>query len=543
MPSLLPCSPASLHLPLSRRLRLALFLPVALALAAALPAATPAAPASAAADRPNFIVINIDDLGYAEIGPFGGRNRTPALDRMAAEGRKLTSFYAAPVCSPSRAALLTGCYPKRVLPVSHVLFPNSAVGLHPDEATIADVLKAAGYATACVGKWHLGDQRDFLPLAQGFETYFGLPYSNDMGPAAEGTKSNFGAPPPAPKTKSAAPAAANSAAAAASGKKKTPAKQAAPAPAPGPHDDLVGLRGGDQPPLALVEGDKVVARIRADDQLELTRRYTERAVAYIRERRDRPFFLYLAHNAVHFPLYPASGYRGQSGHGLLGDWIQEVDASVGAVLAALRDTGLDRRTLVLFVSDNGGPVNQGAVNTPLRGAKGSTWEGGIRVPALAWWPGRIPAASATGAIAGMLDVLPTFAALAGTALPAGRKLDGVDQRPILFGAPATAPRDEFLYWRGLTLEAVRSGPWKLHLAANELYDLDRDPAESTNLAAAQPEVVKRLQALAAATVPDLGRTGVGPGCRPLGRVADPQPLIALDGTVRADAVGPHARLP
>jgi arylsulfatase A len=493
-----------------------------------------AASCAVAADRPNLVVINIDDLGYAEIGPFGGRNRTPALDRMAAEGRKLTSFYAAPVCSPSRASLLTGCYPKRVLPVSHVLFPNAAVGLHPDEATIADVLKAAGYATACVGKWHLGDQRDFLPLAQGFDSYFGLPYSNDMGPAADGTRSNFGAPPPAAKAK-AAPAAE-------AAKKKT-AKQAAPAPAPGPSDDLVGVRGADQPPLALLEGDKVVARIRAEDQLDLTRRYTERAVAFIRERRDRPFFLYLAHSAVHFPLYPSSDYRGKSGNGLLGDWIQEVDASVGAVLGALRAAGLDRNTLVLFVSDNGGPVNQGAVNTPLRGSKGTTWEGGIRVPALAWWPGRIPAASSTDAVAGMLDVLPTFAALAGAPLPAGRKLDGVDQSPILFGAPAAPPRDGYLYWRGLVLEAVRSGPWKLHLASGELYDLRADPGEATNLAARHSDVAKRLRDLAAAGAADLGPTGVGPGCRPLGRVDVPRPLIALDGTVRPDAVGVHSRLP
>lgn len=470
---------------------------------------------AAAPTRPNFVLINIDDLGYRELGAWGSTNRTPHLDRMVAEGRKLLSHYAAPVCSPSRASLLTGCYPKRVLPIPHVLFPAGAVGLHPEEQTIADVLRGVGYATGCVGKWHVGDQRPFLPLQQGFDTYFGLPYSNDMGPAAEGVKSNFGQPLPSPKA----------------GAKKAP-----------PANDEAGLRAG-QPPLPLLDGNTVVGRIRAADQLELTRRYTERAVAFIRERRDRPFFLYLAHNAVHFPLYPRAEFRGQSPHGLLGDWIQEVDWSVGQVLGALRELQLDRNTLVLFVSDNGGPVNQGATNLPLRGSKGSTLEGGIRVPGIAWWPGRIPAGTTTTAITAMLDVLPTFAALAGAALPPGRKLDGVDLWPVLAGAPVTPPRDTYLYYRGLTLEAVRSGPWKLHLAQGELYQLDDDVGEAKNVASAHPAIVRRLTALADATTGDLGRDGVGPGCRPLGRVDHPEPLLAADGTVRADAVGSLARFP
>jgi arylsulfatase A-like enzyme len=465
--------------------------------------------------HPNFIVINIDDLGYSEIGPWGSTNRTPNLDRMVAEGRKLMSHYAAPVCSPSRASLLTGCYPKRVLPIQHVLFPAGAVGLHPDEATIADVLKSAGYATGCVGKWHVGDQRPFLPLQQGFDTYFGLPYSNDMGPAAEGVKSNFGQKPPVPKAN---------------------AKKAAIT------SDESGIRA-NQPPLPLLDGNTVVARIRADDQLEITRRYTERAVSFIRERRDRPFFLYLAHSAVHFPLYPRAEFRGQSPHGLLGDWIQEVDWSVGQVLGILRELKLDRNTLVLFVSDNGGPLNQGSSNRPLRGGKGSTLEGGMRVPGIAWWPGRIPAGTSTEAMTAMMDVLPTLAKLAGSRLPVGRKIDGVDVWPVLSGQPATPPRDTLLYYRGLILEAVRSGPWKLHLARGELYHLGQDIGEATNVAAANPAVVQRLRALAAATEADLGREGVGPGCRPLGRVESPRPLLALDGTVRADAVGSQGRFP
>ena len=476
-----------------------------------------AAASASAAERPNFIVINIDDLGYREIGPWGSTNRTPHLDRMAAEGRKLLSHYAAPVCSPSRASLLTGSYPKRALPIPHVLFPGASIGLNPDEVTIAEVLKGAGYATGCIGKWHLGDQKPFLPLQQGFEMYYGIPYSNDMGPAAEGVKSNFGAPLPNPKAA---------------------AKKGAPAP----DDDGTGIRAS-QPPLPIMEGNTVVGRVRAADQTEYTRVYTERAVSFIRDRRDRPFFLYLAHNAVHFPLYPHADFRGKSPNGLLGDWIQEVDWSVGQILETLRTLGLDRRTLVLFVSDNGGPVNQGATNTPLRGSKGSTLEGGIRVPGLAWWPGTIPAGTSTPAITAMCDILPTLASLAGAPLPAGRRLDGIDQSPILKGDPTTHPRDTFLYHRGFLLEAVRSGAWKLHLAKGELYNLETDIGEARNVAAEHPDIVRRLTAIAAATDADLGRDGVGPGCRPLGRHANPAPLIAADGTVRADAIGPQPKFP
>lgn len=495
--------------------RLALRLLPGLALALLASAVAPASDAP----RPNLIIINIDDLGYAEIGPFGSTNRTPHLDRMAREGRKLTSHYAAPVCSPSRASLMTGSYAKRVLPIPHVLFPAAEVGLNPAERTIAEVLKDAGYATACIGKWHLGDQRDFLPTRQGFDSFFGIPYSNDMGLAAEGARSNRGAPLP-------------------SGKQAAKATKA-----PGPMERETGLRGNAQPPLPLLENETVIGRVRVAEQIDLTRRYTERAVQFIRERRDRPFFLYFAHSAVHFPVYPRDEFMGKSGRGVLGDWVQEVDWSVGQVLDALRDLQLDGKTLVIFTSDNGGPVNQGATNTPLRGSKGSTLEGGMRVVTLAWWPGRIPAGTSTGAITAMMDFLPTFARLAGARVPADRKIDGVDIWPVLAGDPATPPRDQMLYFRGLTLEAVRSGPWKLHLANGELYDVARDLAESRDVAAQHPDVVRRLRALADATKGDLDPDGVGPGCRPLGRVANPQPLLALDGTVRADAVGTAKRFP
>jgi arylsulfatase A-like enzyme len=273
------------------------------------------------------------------------------------------------------------------------------------------------------------------------------------------------------------------------------------------------------------------------------RRYTERAVAYVREPHDRPFFLYLAHNAVHFPRYPRPAYVGRSGHGVLGDWISEMDWSVGEVLAALRATGLDRRTLVIFTSDNGGPVQQGAVNRPLRGSKGTTWEGGVRVPTIAWWPGQVPAGTETAAITTMMDFLPTFAALAGVRLPAQQRIDGVDLGALLTGYPVVPPRNAFFYFNGLKLEAVRSGGWKLHLATGALYNLEADLGEARDVAAENADVVARLRAFAEPMRADLGWEGIGPGCRPLARVSDPRPLMTADGTVRADAARVHRQLP
>lgn len=474
----------------------------------------------AADERPNVILINVDDLGYGDIGPFGSSNRTPNLDRLAREGRKLMSHYAAPVCSPSRASLMTGCYPKRCLPIPHVLFPASAVGLHPNEVTVAEVLKHAGYATACIGKWHLGDQAEFLPTKQGFDEYFGIPYSNDMGPPADGSKSNPGKPLPTPKAGT----------------------------SPASHDET-GITGMAQPPLPLLDNDKVVGRVRAAEQFDVTRRYTERAVRYVRDHAGQPFFLYLAHTAVHFPLYPSDRFRGKSPGGLLGDWAEEVDWSVGKVLDAVRETRLDHKTLVIFTSDNGGSLVQGSSNGPLRGTKGQTFEGGIRVGTIVWWPGKIPAGTSTSAMTTTMDLLPTLAARAGTRLPTDRKLDGVDVWPVLVGDPAVPPRNAFYYFRGFQLEAVRQGPWKLHLehalagrpnAARQpllLFNLADDVGETKNLAAEHPEIVARLRKLADAMKDDLGLTRIGPGCRPLGRVDDPQPLIGYDGSVRPDAIG------
>lgn len=472
-------------------------------------------PARAAAPKPNFIVMNIDDLGYADIGPFGSTiNRTPNLDRMAREGRRLTSFYAAPVCSPSRAALMTGCYPKRALPIPHVLFPGNDVGLAPAELTVAEILKEAGYITSIVGKWHLGDQPEFLPNRQGFDEWFGLPYSNDMGPSEDGVKSDLDKPLP-------------------------PAK------------------GQGQPPLPLLRNGKVIQRVLPDDQQALVERYTDEAIAFIERNKARPFFLYLAHNAVHFPIYPGKKWAGQSPHGIYSDWVEEVDWSVGRVLEAVRTQGLAERTLVIFTSDNGGTPR--GVNLPLRGRKGSTWEGGVRVCTVAWWPGRIPAATSSDAITGMFDILPTFAALAGARVPADRKIDGANIWPVLTGEPgARPPHETFYYYRGLRLEAVRHGDWKLRLpgaagdnrvgtaaknnadaAAAEakpespkLYHLKTDIGETTDAAAAHPEIVAKLEALVARMKDDLGLDGPSPGSRLLGKIETAAPLIGHDGKVR-----------
>ena len=455
-------------------------------------AASPSGTATAA-ERPNFIVINIDDLGYGDIQPYGSKlNRTPNLNRMAEEGRKLTCFYAAPVCSPSRASLMTGCYPKRVLPIQHVLFPAEANGLDPSEITIAELLKDQGYATGIIGKWHLGDQPEFLPTRQGFDYYYGLPYSNDMGPAEDGVKSNLGAPLP-----------------------------------------KANAQRQGQPPLPLLRNETVLQRVLPDDQQAIVERYTQEAVRFLWDHQDEPFFLYLPHSAVHFPLYPGKAFHGKSAHGLFGDWVEEVDWSVGQVLDTVRQLELDEKTLVIFTSDNGGQPSHGANNAPLRGGKGSTLEGGMREPAIAWWPKSIPAGTETAAVTSMMDILPTFAKLAGGTAPTDRKIDGGDIWPILAGDPAAkTPHETFYYYRGLNLQAVRSGAWKLHLAKGDLYNLDSDIGESQDVAKDNPEVVARLRKLAVETDKDLGSSGIGPGCRRLGEVRNAKPLIDHDGKVR-----------
>lgn len=427
-----------------------------------------------AAERPNFVLIFVDDLGYADIGPFGSTiHRTPYLDRMATEGRKLTSFYVtANVCTPSRSSLMTGSYPRRVGLGENekggwVLFPGNQEGLHPDEITVAEVLKAVGYKTAIVGKWHLGDQREFLPTRQGFDSYFGIPFSNDMGHDS----------------------------------RKQPYRY---------------------PPLPLLQDERVLEE--EPDQRLITKRYTEEALSFIEANREGPFFLFLAHTMPHWPQYSSERFAGKSGNGAWGDAVEEIDWSTGQIMAKLEELGIDENTLVIFTSDNGGATRHGASNGPLQGGKGTTWEGGHRVCFVARWPGRIPAGTASDELAISVDILPTFAALADGSVPTDRVIDGKDIRPLLFSeAPEPTPHVAYFYYFMTHLNAVRSGRWKLHVARmggrypdyepnplTELYDLHTDIGETRDVSAKYPQVVARLRALAEVARADLGdgkRTG------------------------------------
>jgi len=437
--------------------------------------------------RPNFVLIFCDDLGYGDVGCFGSaKNRTPNIDRLAAEGMRLTSFYSTSgVCTPSRASLMTGCYPRRVNMHQDpqgdwVLFPVSAKGLHPGERTIAEVLKTRGYRTACIGKWHLGDQLPFLPTRQGFDEYFGIPYSNDMG---------------------------------------------------------AGQRPSN-PPLPLLRDEEVIEA--PVDQDTLTRRYTEEAVRFIRHNRERPFFLYLAHTMPHAPIHVHPDFRGRSLNGLYGDAVEELDWSTGEILKALGEERLEENTLLLFTSDNG--ATRRGDNGPLSGYKGSTMEGGMRVPCLARWIGKIPAGKRTDAVTSTMDFLPTLAALAGADIPKKPPLDGHDIRDLLLSREgAESPYEAFFYYFMGQLQAVRSGPWKLHLPLKEkhhgwhgepfaspaaLYDLSRDIGERTNLIDRYPKIAARLADYAERAREDIGDLRrQGRGQRPAGWVRNPRPLV------------------
>ena len=456
---------------------------------------------------PNFVLILADDMGYGDLSCYGARGyRTPNLDRLAARGVRFTSFYVAQaVCSASRAALLTGCYPNRVGLLS-ALGPNAQTGINPAELTLAEVLQRRGYATAIFGKWHLGDAPEFLPTRHGFDEYFGLPYSNDMWPW---------------------------------------------------HPDYVNLppdaaqRKRGYPDLPLYEGERVVLRpVTAAHQAQLTTWYTERAVEFIGRHRDQPFFLYVPHAMPHVPLFVSDKFRGKSRAGLYVDVIREIDWSVGEILKALRRHGLEERTLVIFTSDNGPWLlygNHAGSAGPLREGKATVFEGGVRVPFIARWPGRIPRGRVCGELATTMDLLPTLARLAGAELPAGRRIDGRDIGPLLRGEPgARSPHEVFYYYWGRDLQAVRSGPWKLHLPHTypkpdppgadgkpgrytqmrigpALFHLDKDPGETRDVAAQHPEVVRRLEALAEQTRADLGDAATGregSGTRPPGKRAD-----------------------
>ena len=445
---------------------------------------------NASMKKPNIILINCDDLGYGDVGCYGSTvNQTPYLDQMAAEGMRFTDYHVmSPVCSASRGALMTGCYPQRV-GISGVLFPGEANGLHPDEITIADLLKKQGYCTKLVGKWHLGDQAAFLPTKHGFDSYYGLPYSNDMGiqgnTAAEREK---------------------------------------------------------RVPLPLMRDDEVIQQ--QPDLRGLTERYAESCVNFIRENQDRPFFLYLAHMYVHVPLFVPDRFLRESRNGGYGGAVACIDWVAGVIFAELQRLGLDEDTMVIFTSDNGSRASgEGGSNHPLRGTKGTTWEGGQRVPCIVRWPGCVPAGHVSDEKITSMDFLPTLARIAGTKEPQDRMIDGKDVTPIFMGDEAAkSPHTTFCYYMQNRLHAIRKGDWKLHFAAGamfsanpaavqELYNLADDIGETQNVYDQHPDIVAELEALADKAREDLGDAlqGIaGKGCRAAGYVENPRPLTVQD---------------
>ena len=464
-----------------------------------------------AADRPpNVVIIFTDDQGYADVGCFGAEGfETPNLDRLAREGRRFTNFHVAqPVCSASRAALLTGCYPNRI-GIHGALGPKARVGIGDGETTIAEILKAQGYATGMAGKWHLGHHRRFLPVHHGFDEYLGLPYSNDMWPLhPEATHAIY-------------------------------------------------------PRLPLIDGERIVdPDINAEDQSRLTARYTERAVSFIKGNKDRPFLFYLAHSMPHVPLHVSETYRGKSRRGLYGDVIQEIDASVGELMRAIESSGIEKNTLVIFATDNGPWLRYGdhaGSAGSLREGKGTCWEGGVRVPCIMRWPGKLPANTTSDAMLMTIDLLPTIARLAAAPLPQ-HPIDGLDVWPLLAGeAGATNPHEFYVYYYEQNqLQAVVSGDgrWKLQLPHTyhslaghsgghdglpvlyqqvkitqpELYDLAHDPGEKRDIASQEPDKVRRLLAFADHARAELGDSLTareGNGVRPAGRLANSGLLFQL----------------
>ena len=450
----------------------------------------------AADDRPNVVIVFTDDQGYGDVGVFGAKGfQTPNLDRMAAEGMKFTSFYSAQaVCSASRAALMTGCYPNRI-GILGALGPRSRHGINSKEMTIAEVLKTRGYATAIYGKWHLGHHPKFLPTRHGFDDYFGLPYSNDMWPFHPTAGKRF-------------------------------------------------------PDLPLFEGEKIInPKVTPKDQTQLTTWYTERAVKFIEKNKDRPFFLYVPHSMPHVPLFVSDKFKGKSKQGAYGDVIMEIDWSVGQILKTLKKHKLDEKTLVIYTSDNGPWLSYGdhaGTTGPLREGKGTTWDGGQREPTIMRWPGKIPAGKVCNELAATIDVLPTVAKLCGAKLPKN-KIDGLDISNLMFGRKgAKTPHDAYYFYWSRHLQAIRSGPWKLHFphayrtlngrkggtggkpvrygqgrTGLALYNLDKDIGEKNNVAADHPDVVKRLKALAEKARKELGDSATkqrGEGVREPGRL-------------------------
>lgn len=461
-------------------------------------------PATASDRLPNIVVIFIDDMGYADIGPFGANPElTPNLNRMAAEGRRFTNFYVSQaVCSASRASLLTGCYNVRV-GIMGALGPRSDIGIHQDEVTLGELCQQKNYATACFGKWHLGHHRQFLPLQNGFDEYFGLPYSNDMWPF---------------------------------------------------HPEVRHLSMEERlkrwPHLPLIEGNEtIVAEVTDVEQRQLTTQYTEHAVSFIDRHAADPFFLYVPHSMVHVPLYVSDKFEGKSGAGLFGDVVMEVDWSVGQIMGALERNNLQENTLVIFTSDNGPWLSYGdhaGSAKPLREGKGTMFDGGCRAPCVMWWPGRIRPNSQCDEPAMTIDIFPTVAELIGAELPS-HKLDGRSIWPLIAGeAGAVSPQEAYYFYYGGELQAIRSGSWKLHfkhsyrtlngrpggtggipvryanaVIEQSLYDLAADPGETENVAALHPEVVERLSALAERARAELGNgKRKGSGVRQAGRLTD-----------------------
>ncbi len=434
-------------------------------------------------NQPNIILINCDDLGYGDIGCYDSTiNQTPVLDRLAAEGVRFTDFYqASPVCSPSRGAMLTGCYPPRIgfgmFEGKWVLFPGQGVGLNPSEITIAKVLQQAGYATKLVGKWHCGDQPEFLPTRHGFDSYYGLPYSNDMG------------------------------------RQK------------GWNDKDVLFA-----PLPLMRDGNVIQE--QPDQTSLTERYVEDSLRFIRDNAGRPFFLYLAHMYVHLPLYVPDRFLRESKNGSYGAAVAAIDWATGVLLHELKALGLENDTLVIFTSDNGSRCRDGGgSNGVLRGTKGTTWEGGLRVPCIMRWPGHISAGTTCCELATALDFYPTLAALAGAKVPDDRKIDGIDISSLLLTGSGS-PRDTFFYYHGNNLEAMRHGKWKLHVCKGkdeleELYDLENDPGEIKNVYETNPGIVRELMTKINNCRDDMGddaRGVAGQNVRSIGIVEQPDTL-------------------